>query len=235
VPQETHDLVQFELKRRKSEKGYKSSTSTFSGKIICGECGSHYGSKVWHSTSKYRRTIWQCNGKFKNEEKCSTPHLYEDSLKKAFLGAFNGLLTNKDEIVRGYTAIIRTLTDTTSIDGEIRTCQDEHDVVMELLRRCVDENAHNAMDQAEYQKRYDDLIERHETAKYKIVKLNETRAERAVKKERILEFLKVLTKNEMLITEFDKDLWNATVDSVTVHSDCKFGFVFKDGMTVDWR
>ena len=34
-----------------------------------------YGSKVWHSTSKYRRVIWQCNSKFKNDEKCNTPHL----------------------------------------------------------------------------------------------------------------------------------------------------------------
>ena len=42
-------------------------------------------SKVWHSTSKYRRTIWQCNHKFKNDKKCKTPHLYEDTLKDTFL------------------------------------------------------------------------------------------------------------------------------------------------------
>ena len=33
----------------------------FSGKIKCGECGSWYGPKVWHSTDKYRKVIWRCN------------------------------------------------------------------------------------------------------------------------------------------------------------------------------
>jgi predicted transcriptional regulator len=56
------------MKKRKSI-GYTSRTSCFSSKLICGECGGFYGSKVWHSTSKYRRTIWQCNRKFKNDKK----------------------------------------------------------------------------------------------------------------------------------------------------------------------
>ena len=28
---------------------------------------------------KYRRVIWQCNGKFKGEHKCETPHLDEEN------------------------------------------------------------------------------------------------------------------------------------------------------------
>ena len=47
----------------------KPSRSAFSGLIrcgiICGDCGAFFGSKVWNSTSKYRRVIWQCNNKFK--------------------------------------------------------------------------------------------------------------------------------------------------------------------------
>ncbi len=73
ITPEVFDLVQHEIKKRKEAKGYKTGSSCFSGKIVCGECGSFYGSKVWHSTSKYRRVIWQCNSKFKNKNKCSTP------------------------------------------------------------------------------------------------------------------------------------------------------------------
>jgi site-specific DNA recombinase len=83
ITPEIFDLVQHEIKKRKEAKGYKTSGGCFSGKIVCSECSSFYGSKVWHSTSKYRRVIWQCNSKFKNGEKCNTPHLYEDDIKKA--------------------------------------------------------------------------------------------------------------------------------------------------------
>ena len=51
------DLVQAEMIRRKSRGKHHNSLSPFSAKIVCGDCGNFYGSKVWHSTSKYKRTI----------------------------------------------------------------------------------------------------------------------------------------------------------------------------------
>ncbi|MEG2672670.1 MAG: recombinase zinc beta ribbon domain-containing protein, partial [Ruthenibacterium sp.] len=92
IPPEVFDLVQSELNKRKGTKGHQSGASPFSSKLICGECGSFYGSKVWHSTSKYRRTVWQCNGKFKNENICQTPHFDEGAIKEAFVDAFQCLL-----------------------------------------------------------------------------------------------------------------------------------------------
>ncbi len=85
------------MKKRKEAKGYKTGGSCFLVKIVCGECGSFYGSKVWHSNSKYRRTIWQCNHKFKNEKKCNTPHIYEDQIKEAFIKVFSSLVENKEK------------------------------------------------------------------------------------------------------------------------------------------
>ena len=151
IDPQVYDLVQHEFKKRKTANGYKTGGSCFSGKIVCGECGSFYGSKVWHSTSKYRRVIWQCNHKFSNDEKCKTPHLYEDDLKQAFVDAFNNLIENKNEILDGYTANIQSLTDNTSLDAESNAIQEESDVVMELIRKFVDENAHSAIDQSDYQ------------------------------------------------------------------------------------
>lgn len=52
VSPEVFDLVQHELRKRKNAKGYKTGGAIFSGRIVCGECGSFYGNKVWHSTSK---------------------------------------------------------------------------------------------------------------------------------------------------------------------------------------
>ena len=73
---EEWEKVQLELARRRDSDRRTVCSSPFAGKLVCGDCGETYGSKVWHSTSKYRRTIWQCNAKFKGEHKCRTPHLY---------------------------------------------------------------------------------------------------------------------------------------------------------------
>ncbi|PRR84511.1 recombinase family protein [Clostridium vincentii] len=235
ITPEVFDLVQHEFKKRKDAKGYKTGGSCFSGKIVCGKCGSFYGSKVWHSTSKYRKVIWQCNSKFKNEEKCSTPHLYEEKLKEAFLGAFNSILNNKDEILKGYEAIIQELTDTSKIDKESDKIQSEMEIVTEMIHKCVEENAHSTLDQAEYEERYKALVERYESIKKGIEGINEKRLESSAKHESIEAFIKELEKREGLVTEFDEDLWNATIEKIMVHSENEITFVFKDGMELDWN
>lgn len=235
ISAEVFDLVQQEIKKRKNTKGYKTGGGCFSGKIVCGECGSFYGSKVWHSTSKYRRVIWQCNSKFKNNEKCNTPHLYEDKIKQAFVEAFNSILKNKDEILQGYEAIIQALTDTSKLDKESAKLQNEMEIVTEMLRKCVEENANNALNQAEYEERYNDLAERYENIKTGLEGINEKRLERSAKRENILEFIKELEQREVVITEFDEELWNGTLEKVKVHSAVMVTFIFRDGMELEWN
>ncbi|MCX7749146.1 MAG: recombinase family protein [Clostridia bacterium] len=235
ISPEVFDLAQHELRKRKNAKGYKTGSGCFSGKIVCGKCGSFYGSKVWHSTSKYRRVIWQCNHKFKNEEKCKTPHLYENNIKVAFLEAFNSLLENKDEILKGYEAIIKTLTDTSRLDKESARLQNEYEIVAELIRKCVEENASTALNQAEYQNRYTGLIERYEDIKRGIEENSNKRQERNAKKESIGAFINLLGRGDTLLSEFDEELWHSCIEAVKVNSENQITFVFKDGLELDWN
>ncbi|MCX7903057.1 MAG: recombinase family protein [Caloramator sp.] len=234
IAPEVFDLVQMELKNRKEVKGYKTGGSCFSGKIVCGDCGSFYGRKVWHSNSKYRRVIWQCNSKFKNDEKCTTPHLYEDKIKKAFVEVFNSLIENKEEILKGYEDILKALTDTTKLDKESVKLQNELEIVTEMIRKCVEENAHRALNQVEYNEKYRALVVRYENIKREIERIEEKRLQQSAKKESILEFIKELKQREDLITEFDEEVWIGTIDKVVVNREGKISFVFKDGMEVEW-
>ena len=118
ISPEIYDLVQDELKKREQAKVNHSCRSIFSSKIICRECGGFYGPKVWHSTDKYRKIIWQCNNKFKNKEKCKTPNLTEEQIKEAFVKEFNRLIVNKDEIIKDCENAILELTNTENIDNE---------------------------------------------------------------------------------------------------------------------
>ena len=96
------DMVQKQIAERNSEKNRVSCVSIFSGKIKCGDCGSWYGPKVWHSNDKYRRKVWRCNHKFDDSKKCSTPHLNEEIIKRLFVKAVNILFTEKNEIIANF-------------------------------------------------------------------------------------------------------------------------------------
>ena len=88
VSAEVFDLTQMELEWRRNLKGSYSGKSCFASRIVCGDCGSFYGSKVWHSTDAYRRTIWWCNSKYDDEKKCST--LILTPLWHWWIGWFSG-------------------------------------------------------------------------------------------------------------------------------------------------
>lgn len=78
------------------------------GRLIkCADCGGWYGSKVWHSTDRYRKVIYRCNRKY-NGDKCQTPHVTEDEVKAAFVSAYNQLVTEKKEIIANAEIIRRT-------------------------------------------------------------------------------------------------------------------------------
>ena len=118
VRPEEWEKVQLELARRKNSGRRTVCSSPFAGKLICGDCGEIYGAKVWHSTSKYRRTVWQCNGKFKGDEKCHTPHLYEEDLKKHFLIALSELLSDRTTLLEDGRLILQELLDFEKLDAE---------------------------------------------------------------------------------------------------------------------
>lgn len=223
------------MRKRKESGRYINGLSCFSGKIICSECGGTYGSKVWHSKTKYRRTIWQCNHKYKSGEHCKTPHLYEAALQQAFVDAFNSLISNKDEILKAHADIIKAMTDTADLDSKFAKLQGEQVVVVGLMQNCVEENAHTALDQEDYLRRYGALLERYETVKSGLARISDQRQERGVKRGSVLRFLEKLEGSDTLLTEFDEGLWFATVERVIVHSEQVITFTFKNGAELPWN
>ena len=104
IAPEVFDNVQALMQSREKGDRRHSSMNIFSGKIRCGDCGSWYGSKVWHSNDKYRKVVWQCNHKFDGGKKCNTPHLEEEAIKELFIKALNQI-NEKDIILAGFEEI----------------------------------------------------------------------------------------------------------------------------------
>lgn len=104
-----------------------------------------------------------------------------------------------------------------------------------MLKKCVEENAHTALNQAEYEERYKTLEENYENIKNGLEGINEKRLERSVKQENITTFIKELEQREGLVTEFDEELWNGTIEMVLINTEKKITFIFKDGMEIEWN
>ena len=221
------DMVQAEMARRTKCGRRYSGVSIFSGKIKCGECGGFFGSKVWHSTDKYRRVIYRCNNKY-GGKKCRTRHVTEEDVKVAFVAAFNRLVGEKDEMIANAKTVRSTICATEDLERERSALTEELTVVVKMVEECVAQNARIAQNQAEYQERYNGLVGRYEKTKARLDEVMESIAAKEIQRERLTGFIRTLER-QGTIAEFDEGLWSSMVECVTVGADGVLTVEFRDG------
>lgn len=229
VSAEVFDLTQMELEWRRSLKGSYSGKSCFASRVVCGDCGAFYGSKVWHSTDEYRRTIWRCNNKYEGENKCSTPHVTQDELEKAFVNVMQRVIAEKDAIFAVCREVLDEVLDTAELDRIVTRLQGQVLDMAERVRKMVEENARVRRDQEEYQREYDALAAEHEKLSRQMQDIEAQRKDKADRRRRIEVFLRMLEEQEECVG-FDPYTFVVLVDRVVVEQDGKLDFYFRNGM-----
>jgi site-specific DNA recombinase len=232
IPPETFELVQQELLRRNTRGQRYSGVDIFASHIVCGECGSYYGAKVWHSNSKYRRIIYRCNHKHHDGKTCSTPNLTEDEIKTSFVAAVNKLLHNKDEVIDNLKNMCQTLFGTEELERERKKLNSEMSLLQEMIQAAIAENARVALDQDAYQKRFDELSKKYEDVKCQHDDIQQQIANKTSARVAAGQFISTLKKTDGLITEFDTSLWGSLLDHATVYSKEDMSYTFKDGTEI---
>ena len=228
VSPEVYDMVQREMESRCKNKRH-SGVHMFSGKI---RCGSWYGSKVWHSTDKYRKVIWQCNHKFSREHRCTTPHLTDEDVQRYFVSAVNQLFSQKDTVLKSLDAGLKEAFDLTDLLMQEENQTEKVQMLADAVEKCIFENAHVVMNQDDYQQRYDDLVARYDAASDKLKEISSLIADKKARRDAVQQFMKTLKKQNDLISEFEPKLWCSLVEYMTVYAEDDVRITFKNGMEI---
>jgi len=233
ITPEIFDLVQKEIEYRAQHVETRNGTHVFSGRIRCGACGGLFGPKVWHSKSKYRKVVWQCNEKYADRHhKCSTPHLYQDALQDLFVQAVNTVISRKDEIIRTLEKITEDIFDTSADEAQLEAVKTERHGIVSRMEQLNTENASVAMDQHAYQDRFKQLSKEYTEVNKQLSALEGAIHERKSRKTKTELFLRGLKKQKNVVTEFTETLWHALADHAVVNSKEDVRFIFKNGMEI---
>ena len=96
----------------------------------------------------------------------------------------------------------------------------------------MNENARIALNQTEYQKKYDGLADRFDRIKERLEAVVSAITERMAKREKTERFLTELEKRDGPMTEFNEEDWYSLVEYATVYSREDIRFTFKNGMEI---
>lgn len=231
VSQEEYDIVQSELASCSEDKATRTTCKyVFSNKVFCGDCGSIYGSKVWHSTDKYRTIIWQCNNKFSNKTKCSTPHFKQTELEEIYLIALNKLYFNKESYLEDLKHLKNTILKTDSLENQLNEAKNEETDASILIQQYmtsgpITENDINGG-------RYDELCKRLKDAETKVeeitVKLDNLRKHRA----EVSQFIKKVENLKEHYTSFSNELFSGLCRKMSIYSRECVVIIFNCGLEI---
>jgi site-specific DNA recombinase len=229
ITEDQFELVQQQLQQLKDKKRHYS-TGIFSGKIKCGDCGSFFGSKVWHSNDKYRSIIWQCNNKFAGESKCKTPHLKEDELKAVCLIAVNKLFSSRGKVISHTKKMILAEFDSTDQETEQRALESEMVVVSELVQKSLRGPVFSSSGKVSSD--YDELSLRHGTIQKRLGDITSEIADKKQRTTAIKRFCREMKKTDGFITEFSPEQFMILVECMTIYSKDDIRVMFRDGIYI---
>lgn len=232
VSSEEFDLTQMELEWRRSLNGSYSGKSCFASRVVCGDCGAFYGSKVWHSTDAYRRVVWRCNGKYIGEKKCSTPYVTQEELAKAFVSVLQRVIREKDAITAACRKKLVEL-DTAELDAEVARMENEASSVAERLHKLVEDNARVRIDQVGYQREYHALANEYDRTNAQIKAMEDRNRDKGKRRRKLEIFLGFLEKMEVC-EAFEPYTFATMVERVVVGRDGRLQFCFRNGMQYEY-
>jgi hypothetical protein len=159
--------------------------------------------------------------------------LDEKQIREKFLLAYNQIMVNREYLLDDSSAMLQLLTDTSAMDEELAKLQSEQEIVIELTRKIVAENAAVAMPQGEYIERYTALVDRYESLAVQMEELKKKRQDRLSRAQEIQMYMKTVVGQNGELQEFDPRVWLDVIDKVVVYNGGRMVFHFKDRRTIE--
>ena len=220
-------------KREKFSRQY-----AFSCMLECGFCGASLSRRRWHSSSKYKKTIWQCVKSTKSGKRfCpDSKGIPEEVIEEAFIESYRMLCAdNKDVLEEFIHRIEKTLSGDT-IKDKVINLQKRVNVVQNKRKRLLDNYLTGIVAQDIYEETDVGFEKELSDLKAKIKLLEQQMDDEDSLQRRIADFRKALSQNEVL-EEFDRGIFESIIEKVIVggfdeegnKDPYKITFIYKTG------
>lgn len=141
-------------------------------------------------------------------------------------------MQDRVRIIREIEGWRQRLTDFEALDAEIERQLEETQVVAELVKAAVKENASTAQSQEAYLKKYEALTARYETVAAELERLQALRISRSQTDRQMALYIRTLKKQPEAMHEWDDTIWTVMIEKAIVHKDGQITFIFQNGTEI---
>lgn len=235
IPRGLHASKEGVVKRQKYSRKY-----AFSCLLECGFCGGTLTRRKWHSSSEYKKNIWQCVVATKKGKK-HCPHskgIPEKAVEDAFVESYRQLSNDNKDIMENFLKKLQETLSESSVEKEFAKIQISLATLDKKRNNLVDMRLDEKIDEDTYELKYSELsLQIDELLKERTSLENSLDNEHSMKR-RLADFKKTLQNNQVL-DEFDRYVFESIVEKGIVGGveedgtidPHKLVFVYKTGLT----
>lgn len=238
ISHEDFDAAAALIEQRAYEKGIQRGSDkyqqryTFSGKIICGECGDTFRRRS-HSSTYTSYVAWVCNTHLVDTSKCSMLYLRDDDIKMAFATMINKLIYCHKLVLKPYleSLQVNTSDETLLRIQHLETLLEQNAEQRETLYKLMGQGY---IDQILFTQENNALLTQANEFRSDIEALNRSMTGDTTKvyeTERLMHYC----ERGKLLLEYSEDLFELFVDHIEVYSRQSIGFVLHCGLTFKER
>lgn len=235
---EDFDAAQTLIRQRAAEKGVVKGSDkyqnryTFSGKIICGECGDTFKRRI-HSCIGYKYAAWCCTTHIEDKNRCHMLFVQDEALKLAFITMMNKLVFSHRFILKPYLDAIKNVSTDDSLRRiqQIQTLLAQNTEKRETLTKLMTQGI---IDPALYSQETNELLSQADTFRDEIDALENAVSGDVAKVAETTALIHFAEKSSML-HEFDDGLFDRFVNRIIIHSRNDICFELKCGLTLRER
>ena len=126
---------------------------------------------------------------------------------------------NRNQVLEDCELTRQVLIDFTGLEAEIEKQYEEVEVIAELVKSLVKENASTAQSQDEYIKKYNNLSKRYEEEYRKLENLQKDKELRISQDKAMEVFIENLKKQPLVVEVWDESLWALMIEKAVVGRD----------------
>lgn len=235
ISHEDFNAVQALIQQRAAEKGIRSGSTkylnrySFSGKLICGECGNTFKRRIHYSKAR-NYIAWCCQTHLRNKMKCSMRFIRDDTVQQAFLRMVNKLIFSRNQLLRPYVQAIKNNLSDGALQ-RIQTLQSHLTENTEKREILVKLMAQDMIDLGIFTKENNALLAQSEVYRSKIEKLQQSQATAGNYIKEAVSLLRRLD-NTSYLSDFDETVFEDIVEQVTIHNRMEIRFTLTCGLTL---
>ena len=183
----------------------------------CGFCGGSMARRCWHSGTKHSKPMWQCVTSTKGGRRfCpNSKGIEEEQIEEAFVESYKKFCADYSDVMDEFLQRVEHSLAENSVLKEIDKIKRDTMFLEEKKKKLLDLRLENLLKTEDFDLKYSEISAKIEENKTRLEELREAEERRALINERILEFRRLLQKNEIL-SKFDRTIFESVIENVII-------------------